>query len=140
MDELVQFLRGRLHEDEQAAQAAGHARVAPTPWRGESWDDAVLDGDGLVDARGNGIAVVKGERVRDHIVRHDPARVLRDIEAKRRLVEEFAQAGSVPDTPERRADRHWQGDFGYLQGLARAVHLLASVYADHPDYREEWAP
>lgn len=26
------------------------------------------------------------------------------------------------------------------QGLEHAVRVLASVYADHPDYRPEWAP
>jgi hypothetical protein len=67
-------------------------------------------------------------------------RLLREVEAKRRLLDEFSRTGAVPDTPERRASPTWKGDFGYLHGLARAVHLLAEVYDSRPGYREEWRP
>lgn len=29
---------------------------------------------------------------------------------------------------------------GWTEGLLAAVRLIAAVYRDHPDYREEWAP
>ena len=59
----------------------------------------------------------------EHIARHDPARVLRDVEAKR-------------------------GMLGTLGALAEVqpsyAHMLASEMAmawdDHPSYREEWDP
>jgi hypothetical protein len=135
VDDLVQFLRDRL--DETAAKARAAAEELGADWYYD---------DGFVLARREGDQVVTGsqdflERERgEHIALHDPARVLAEVEAKRRLVDEFAQTGSVPDTPERRASPHWRGDFGYLQGLARAVHLLALPYADHPDYRDERRP
>lgn len=62
---------------------------------------------------------VSGE-VADHIARHDPARVLAECEAKRRIVE-WASDG--------------EGEFHWSTVLAP----LAAVYADHPDYREEWS-
>jgi hypothetical protein len=52
----------------------------------------------------------------EHIARHDPARVLADVEAKRRIVE-------------------WDAEQPVDRGV---LNILASVYADHPDYREEW--
>lgn len=119
MEDLVQFLRARLDEDEQTLR---EANTSPE----------------MVTGIPNSYAQAP---VALHIARFaDPARVLREVDAKRQLVYEFEQTGSEPDTPEHRASPHWQGDFGYLQGLARAVHLLALPYVDHPDYREEWRP
>lgn len=68
---------------------------------------------------------------RDHIARHDPARVLADVAAKReilRLAEIYAD------------EQFPNHDGGYADGMADAVALLAASYADHPDYREEWRP
>lgn len=63
-----------------------------------------------------------------HIVRHDPARVLREVEAKRRLLAACAEYDDCP-----------AGMSG--SGLAYHVEeLLALPYADHPDYRDEWRP
>jgi hypothetical protein len=52
-----------------------------------------------------------------HIARHDPARVLAECEAKRRIVE-------------------WYGEEPGRVGPA--LGMLAAVYADHPEFREEW--
>jgi hypothetical protein len=54
-----------------------------------------------------------------------PARARADYEAKRQIV------GQVFDL-----DRH----DGYTEATRDAVRSLAAVYADHPDYREEWRP
>ncbi|MFG2722699.1 DUF6221 family protein [Streptomyces sp. NPDC048416] len=69
----------------------------------------------------------------EHIGRHDPARVLAEIEAKRQLL-----------------DRYEAMESGVLVMIGvesilseyRRVLLpsLALPYADHPDYREEWRP
>ncbi len=54
-----------------------------------------------------------------HIVRHDPARVLADVAAKRRILAEL------------------EGPFGLdLEALNAVVRHLATAYADHPDYRD----
>ena len=51
-----------------------------------------------------------------------PARVLRECEAKRRIVEGM--------------------DYGDIDNInePEVLGLLAAVYSDHPDYRQEWAP
>ncbi|MFF4433630.1 DUF6221 family protein, partial [Streptomyces sp. NPDC001513] len=65
----------------------------------------------------------------DHIARFDPARVMTEVDAKRAIVD--AYDGS-PGSDDATATSH--------EGLHTAVLLLASVYADHADYREEWRP
>jgi hypothetical protein len=61
----------------------------------------------------------------------DPARVLRECAAKRRIV---AMQDPVPDDPHD-ADREWVAEQGFLSDVLR---LLALPYADHTDYRAEW--
>ena len=58
-----------------------------------------------------------------HIARYNPARVLADIAAKREIVA-------------------WVGDYDAdLDGSAWGIlGNLAALYADHPDYQQEWAP
>jgi len=73
------------------------------------------------------------------------ARVLADIAAKRAIVEWCGErdqiwAGTVADDPELPK----VSDFapGHLKNPADSVVLrhLAAVYADHPDYQQEWKP
>ncbi|MER7046747.1 DUF6221 family protein [Streptomyces jumonjinensis] len=66
-----------------------------------------------------------------HIARHDPARVLREIDAKRRVLTEYAEV-----IHNEGASYEWAG--GWANGLGRAAALLALPYTDHPDYREAW--
>jgi hypothetical protein len=58
----------------------------------------------------------------------DPARVLAECEAKRRIVELLAAGGR----DEARA--------GMDAARERLLPLLALPYADHPDYRPGWRP
>jgi len=94
---LTDFLLARIAEDEATA---AHARGAL----------------GWTNSTGVQIA---GRDV------YDPARVLGECEAKRRIVE---WCGSDPGELE-----------PGINGLADMIlRDLASVYADHPDCREEW--
>jgi hypothetical protein len=66
------------------------------------------------------------------------ARVLAECEAKRRIV------GLIEDikSAEKAAFDEW-GDWHDSEDEHPSeliVRLLAAVYADHPDYREEWRP
>lgn len=65
-----------------------------------------------------------------HIIRHDPARVLVEIDAKR----------SVLDLAERARDHHETFVSGFAAALENTLRLHALAYADHPDYRTEWRP
>jgi hypothetical protein len=66
----------------------------------------------------------------EHIARHDPARVLRDIEAKREVVR----------LAERARDYHETFTDGFAAAMEGALRLFALSFADHPGYREEWRP
>ncbi|MEU3507694.1 DUF6221 family protein [Streptomyces longwoodensis] len=119
---MVEFLRARLAEDAEVAQDA-----TVGPWSAEHpeghWGDdpeARLVGGGKI--LGSLSNDYNGHLNADHIVRHDPARVLAEVEAKRRMIE---------DT--------WGGP-DYQDMWEHHMRLLALPYAGHPDYREEWRP
>lgn len=96
-----------------------------------------------------------------HIARHDPARVLRDVAAKRRLLalhphHRYAEPldASSRFEEDRRpafdeaplyvgcASCHYdhRHEETYPSWWCDTVRLLALPYADHPDYRSEWSP
>lgn len=143
MDDLVEFLRTRLDEDEQAARAAAE-RIGPTWGTQVKW---VPDIDAIPDAEWdnelglprNAVGFYGTEAEHEHLKRWTPARVLRDIEAKRGVVAryEFAcrEAAQPGISEEERETRVQVG--GALQSC---VLCLAAPYVDHPDYREEWRP
>jgi len=139
MDDLVQFLRARLDEDEQAAAAASDGPW--TPWRkarlhglGQLEHAVMLPGDGI----GSRATIVTASWLdAEHIARHNPARVLAEVDAKRRILDlheaaEFEYAD---------ADVCLSCDSGGpLPYPCPTVRLLALPYADHPDYHDEWRP
>jgi hypothetical protein len=124
-DDLATFLRARLDEDEQMARAATEGAEGrwtqddPKRMPGEIWDD-----------HAERVSYDEGRPTEDqaaHIARHDPARVLREVEAKRmtfvRCQEEM------------------------LSGIPRLVHFakqtlweMSQSYADHEDFSEGWRP
>ena len=134
---LIAFLRARLDEDERIARAPtpGHEIWAATEtesvagpavyddqWRlvsGPMYDhnNPLSNRDGAT-----GPAYINDDALMEHIARHDPARVLREVEAKRRIVAMYERG------------------MGYDQALTDSLRLLALPYADHPDCRAEWRP
>lgn len=133
---LVQFLRDRYDEDERVAQVA-----TPGPWRVDSADFA----EAIYDPKNT--AVIGGgrwggespvfETTEDalHIARHDPARVLADVEAGRSLLAEYEAVAEMDIE-----DAEPEFAYGRAVGLGIAVRLRALPYADHPEFREEWRP
>lgn len=124
MDELVRWLTACLDEDERIAKAA-----TPGPWEqagersewvssDEYW--AVADCSGAEPARENA----------QHIAAHDPARVLREIDAKRDLLV-FAKGIH---------DHHATFTTGVYARLEKTLRLFALAYAGRVGYREEWRP
>lgn len=146
-DALVAFLTARLDEEEQGARTAEADH--PSPWR---WiDPGGKVKQALVDARlwtivpSANADVYPSVKAASHIARHDPARVLREVAAKRRIVARH------------RPTRGYDGDrtdglvcqvcaaedhSGGLDGRAYPcddLRDLASVWLGHPDYEPAWA-
>ncbi|MGW2692368.1 DUF6221 family protein [Streptomyces sp. NPDC001296] len=125
MDELVRWLGEQLDEDERIAR--------------EAEGDSVFDGTGIVVQRNRARGfpdrtAVLSSPVATHIARHDPARVLREIDAKRRLL-----AIHRPYVPE--PDQACLGCAGGIMFTScPVVRLLALPYADRPGYRDDWRP
>lgn len=119
MNELADFLRARLDEDEQAARAAFSGQVDPE----DGWGAERAEGYRHTTITPH-VGMIHEPVQADHVVRWNPARVLREVAAKRALMVELDSSGG-PETED-----------AYHVVLRR----LAAVYADHPDYREEWRP
>lgn len=139
--DLVEFLTARLDEDEQVARAAGDDRWALIP----VYEDATIRHDRMpeprsiqmVEANGEEVGNVHGVAHAEHIARHDPARVLAEVDAKRRVLgphgpAEFEYSDvDVCSTCDRG---------GPLPFPCPTLRLLALPYSDHPDYDEAWRP
>lgn len=91
-DELIAVVTRGLDADEQTARAASTASA--TPWHLTSEQDD-FDGDALIsytvlrDADGLELSSDRddfGEEELRHIARHDPSRVLADVESKREIL------------------------------------------------------
>ncbi|MFI8531784.1 DUF6221 family protein [Streptomyces aquilus] len=137
MDDLVQWLRAQLDEDERIARAAASVR-GPDWWFEGYFED--MDGQvlaGMVLDRGSSAVrslamTTRSDAEGEHAVRHDPARVLRQVDAERRLLDVHALNGWVCDTCD---NGEVEQTFPCL-----TLRLLALPYADRPGYREEWRP
>ncbi|WP_327413220.1 DUF6221 family protein [Streptomyces sp. NBC_01233] len=151
MDDLVQFLRARLDEDEQIARI-GDADEPPLAWRQIGGTGVIVASDGK---RAEECANGNWAGIAERIVRHDPARVLAEVDAKRQIVELHGivhrEIGWLADGEEKHGEipvcglcvpkhAHYQRRDDVPEGACRTLRPLALPYADHPDYREEWRP
>ncbi len=150
MSDLIEFLTARLDEDEAVAKAA--IELAPLPWQrsyGEDGDARWLDILG-----GEGTSVVETESgangpsldVAEHIARHDPARVLREVEAGRRILARHRPNPQWADIVALADACMGCGVTGpyddpNTEHMDQCPELrdLASAYAGHGDYRADWA-
>jgi hypothetical protein len=130
--ELVEWLRARLDEDEQVAREA-----SPGEWR----PDAAPDGRWYIDPGHDTDDVGQAARRADaeHIARHDPARVLREVEAKRRILDLHADTRPYVYRDDGTRACGECGD-GTVEMPCLTVRLLALPFADAPGYRDEWRP
>ncbi len=143
MPDLIGFINARLADDERAAQAAPGTRwhafrqedIAGAAVYDDQWlllTPAHYDHDKPMSAAPGATGPAYIEHHRDelaaHIARHDPARVLREVEAKRKIVARY-QASLGYDNAEDEA-RCWL--------LGEIVEALASAWSDHPDYNPDW--
>lgn len=130
MTDLALWLTAQLDEDERIARGAD-----PDPWKSESLgrhDQAAIKlaaPTSLIQFDGSR-AAANGA----HVARHDPARVLREIDMKRSLVAAHERR------PMPKGDT---ADCAHCWGAVwpcPTLRLLASVYDDRPGYQETWTP
>lgn len=121
---IVEFLRARLDEDERVTRGEITRR--------EVWQRKLdrmrrineIVGIGLIDYDGPGAP-------------GDPARVLAEVEAKRRIIdycESAIEAGGI------KPGSTWNDDAAGAEVGEAVLHLMALLYAGHPDYDPAWAP
>ena len=143
--DLVEFLTARLDDD------AAAAKRVESRWRqiGETGVIVASDGTHAEEcANGNWAGIA------EHIVRHDPARVLAEVDAKRRILASYTEAVLVRDeatqwamspspvitNPGADGVERWTRARDAAFFLEPAIRLLAQPYASHPDYDEAWCP
>lgn len=134
--ELVDFLRARLDEDEAAAKAA-----TPGPWsvNDESYAETIYAPDGTAVVGGGRwggeASVFESTDDAIHIARHDPARVLAEVESKRRTLDDV-----VPqiDGMEDRIDGEWGAGDPTERESVTLLRLLARPFRAHPDFDPAW--
>lgn len=158
MTTLTEFLEARLAEDEAAAEATSTDYDSITTWsigRGSTnWHWWVQNNwsDGVV---ATGSDTSEAAAVVSHIARHDPARVLREVQAKRALLADVeAEKHYTCEDPwytckaatEERdggyyAETDGSGpcDCGRNERVEQRLRFLAAPYTDHPEFRKEWA-
>lgn len=138
MTGIVEFLTARLDEDEAAIKAMGVEGTGRW-WVGQRFDGS-LDPEGstvFVDVRrSDGLGYIHlgtpgmfAGPTAIHVARHDPARVLAEVKAKRALLAQAAEMREVASATEA-----WSLN-DYADGIERN---LAAPYADHPDYDPAW--
>ncbi|MEU8040894.1 DUF6221 family protein [Streptosporangium sp. NPDC049078] len=131
MNELVEFIRARIEEDEMVAVAATRGPWTWTAPRG--YPQQVSNSRAVLIAETYTNPAFPAYDI-EHIVRHDPNRVFREVAAKRKLLDDL-----FPDI--QGMDGMIEGEWGHHNPAAdRLLEVLALPYADHDDYREEWRP
>jgi len=138
VNDLLAWLREQVDTDERLALSTHDTE----PWSVEpftpsepgalpasSWVVSGPDGE-------DGIAVVNGSYRAEHIASHDPARALREVAAKRAILDDYDVAAvsvaAAVDTPLAGATRL------QLRIRSEAVRAIAAIYVDRPGWREEW--
>lgn len=130
MTDLSEFLAARLDEDEATAKAAASGGGDDRPnWVARF--GMVVDADDP-DYAIYGAAVSSLPELDRHIARHDPARVLREVAAKRAAIAEINRAYAASDAIDNIEITDYTAD--------TILRALASAYSDHPDYDPAWAP
>jgi hypothetical protein len=161
-DGLVAFLQARYDEDDQAARDAGGKSWEWEQHYGDMCNDPTceygnLATDDTILMSVHAYNITVPWQGAEHIARHNPARVLAEVDAKRQLLRDAVSAKhavcedpwyTCPAATEARDGGECGKDdmrgepceCGRDDRLHRACRLLALPYADHPDYREEWRP
>ncbi len=133
MVDLARWLGQQLDEDGRIARAA-----TPGPWTQSGIGEY---GWGVSFSRpGAGVEAEDSEQGRadaEHIAAHDPARVLREIDAKREIMGHHVPVG---DGTVCLSYCHTRTPGEAQTWPCLTLRLLALPYLDRPGYRDEWKP
>jgi len=132
----VAFLRARLDEDEGAAKLATKG-----PWTA-SGDGYVLGVAGRPgDAQVPAVVSAQTQQWNSgHIARHDPARVLREVRAKRRILFLLEAAQKKADAMPGDGSLEHAVTKTTVTFLLTVAQTMATAYDDHPGYDRAWDP
>jgi len=121
MNDLIEFLTARFGEDEAIIRRnLGKAGLGDD---GDFPDYRTYDGANL-------------DAACDYLAHFAPPRQLREVQAKRAIIESCAETLAHEDAH----DYQLNGGTGEEYNLARYVLMqLGMPYRDHPDWREDWA-
>ena len=149
-NDIAVFIKARIDDDERIALSV---QDNSAPWTGQ-WK---VDGEHALRTYNDWVlASHHPEPFRPgfltHVAHHDPARVLRGVEAKRRLIADLLAQEHFLN------DREWYGCRAVTDGrgdepdqptgepctcgrdedVERRLRLMASEWSTHESYREEW--
>ncbi|MFF9003653.1 DUF6221 family protein [Streptomyces achromogenes] len=131
LEDLVPWFRTQLDVDERIARAADDTLGKTNmDWAYQPEDEL---GGKVVSARGFDLIPDVTAGIGAHVAGYDPRRVLREVAAKRAIVDDIAH------------EIHWgaRSNLDYQDAVdvfKRTLKRLALPYADRPGYREEWRP
>lgn len=150
---LVAWLRAQLDEDERKARAAYVKQQGDPEW----WVSEVMGAGGACftvrsrrDNRpiarvqrlegydgGEPGDILEGRAAAAHIAEHDPARVLREIACKRKLLALHAGRHACSDAVPGNETQAMQL---FVYWTCPTVRILAEAYSDRLGWQEEWRP
>lgn len=128
---IDEFLSARLDELETLARRAiesGFDQWGTSGFEIRYVSPGSLRGDGL----GASVAMTVTSKPAAHIAYHDPAYVLADVAAKRKILRDFIE---LRDDPTRLNDAAGHMCFHVM---LRVVVTLTQPFAEHPDFSPEW--
>lgn len=136
MDDLVAWLQAQIAEDEESARIAAE-QVGDQQWQQRSCT--------IETSQGGEVASYAITEAIWHMINWDPARVLAECGAKRRMIAAVQQRinghpgqctneGFEQDDA---CDLHVEWNKTTLNPYA--LRILAEPYADRPGYRSEWS-
>lgn len=137
--ELVAFLHAQLDADENRAKAC-----PPWPWAANAEGDEVVAADGITVCDGFALSNNQLRATVDHIVGWDPARVLAEVESKRKILDEHGPEtvwdGLGTEETVCTTCRYDDGTGTFPYGGCPTVRALAAPYAGRPDFPAERKP
>lgn len=121
---ITEFLTARLNEDESVARYLLGGKTEPAEVHDTSPHSGVVYGMWIYD----------DDHSHDTLA-VDPARVLAEVEAKRRIIDLEHRDSGVGTCSTCYAGPDWPSGWP-----CDTIKSVAAVYANHPDYQQEWAP